>query len=262
MTREYLQYFYNKPAADGLSFIQRQEMEDKVNDEIARKKLDALVERHMDSAPFPCIHEPDCPGSECKDMLEIRRKAEEKYQRTMALIEQPKATLPQHANSLKGPSTTLSRQAATALSQPNLVSTKASTKLSSAKARHPNSTISSRQKTRNPSNPSPMQSTAAAVTSRNTVGYSKGRVTSNVIRNTTTTKGLKTLPKNEILDKSLAPTAYTERYGGPKLVSSIPIYGKHTGYSEDDSGSDEVRAAERLEALFREDAEEDFEFTL
>ncbi|MCJ1377892.1 hypothetical protein MMC17_000988 [Xylographa soralifera] len=257
LTRDYRHYFMNRPDDSGLSRNERREMERQKAAETEDRKIEAMMLRDMESALMPCLHEPDCTGEECKDMPDIRRKAEEKYKITMASIEPTKAQEKKKTITSRVPSNTLSRQAAGGLSQPKPSVSSMTEKAPAPKSRLPFSQISSRKQAPMPTNPSPMRHTAATVASRNTMGYSKGRIASASIRTAGVFKDTKDIP-----DTSLSPDLFVEKYGVPTIGSEMYLRCKHAGYFKEDDDMDEVRGAERLEALWREQAEEEFEFTL
>ncbi|MCJ1393730.1 hypothetical protein MMC18_006606 [Xylographa bjoerkii] len=262
LTRDYRHYFMNRPDDEGLSRTQRQEMERQKATETEDKKIEAMMLRDLESAPMPCLHEPDCEGDECKDMPEIRRKAEEKFKIIMASIESTEVPKRKSSVTSRCPSNTLSRNAAGVLSQPMPRVTSMATKKPAPRSRLPFSQISSRKQAPLPSNPSPMRHTAATVASRNTMGYSKGRVTSASMRTAGVFKDSRDTADGDIPDTSLSPALFIEKYGIPRFGSTMYIRCKHAGCFKEDDGADEKRGAERLEALWREQVEEDFEFTV
>ena len=262
LTRDYKHFFMNRPDDEGLSHNQRREMARKEAADKEERKIEAMILREIESAPMPCLHEPDCIGDECKDMIEVRRKAEEKFQNTMAIIEPMKVLGGKDSVGSKGPSNTLSKHAAAALSQPKPVVSNLASKGLKSKARLPFSQISNRKQANAPSNPSPMRHTAATVTSKNTMGYSKGRVASASIRNARIFKNPKNAGDDKMPDTSISPDVFLERYGVPKLGRNMHIRCKNADFLREEDRTDEIRGAERLEALWREQAEEEFEFTL
>ncbi|MCJ1414697.1 hypothetical protein MMC32_001024 [Xylographa parallela] len=257
LTRDYRDYFMNRPDDSGLSRNQRREMERQISVEAEDKKHEAMMLRDMESGLMPCLHEPDCPGNECKDMPEIRRKAEEKFKITMASIEPTKVPEKKKTVTSRVPSHTLSRQAAGVLSQPKPSISSKAVKAPASRNRIPFSQVTSRKQAPTPSNPSSMRHTAATVASRNTMGYSKGRVTSASIRTAVMFKDPKDIP-----DTSLSPALFMEKYGMPSIGSEMYLRCKQAGCFKEDDKADEIRGAERLEALWREQVEEEFEFTL
>ncbi|MCJ1286629.1 hypothetical protein MMC26_005975 [Xylographa opegraphella] len=257
LVRDYRDYFMNRPDDSGLSRNQRREMERQKAVEMEDKKIEAMMVRDMESALIPCLHEPECSEDECKDLPEIRRKAEERFKTSMAFIEPAEIRQKKKNATSRAPSNILSKQAAGALSQPKPTVSIMAAKIPAPKSRLPFAQISSRKQAAMPSNPSPMRHTAATVASRNTMGYSKGRVTSACIRNV----GMFKEPK-ESPDTSLPPALFIEKYGIPSIGSDMYLRCKHAGCFKDDDDANELRGAERLEALWREQAEEEFEFTL
>ena len=113
-----------------------------------------------------------------------------------------------------------------------------------------------KKKTRTPTNPSSMRNTAAAVTSNNTVGYSKGRSVSSTLREDTVQK-----PSDK--QSTLSPETYLQLYGQPPLESDMWSRCKAAGLLDD---SEEAGSSQELEEelpTFEEDEEaQDFQLTL
>lgn len=261
LTRNYMSYFNHRVEADGLSYIQRRERDRKKVDEKSNKIFEASILRDIESAPMPCVHLPDCPGDECKVMPEIRRKAEEKFKKTMAALDPPKGLVKTAPSIPKAaPSDTLSRHGVSTLSQAKPL-VKSVPNLPEPKSRVPFSQISSRKKTPAPTNPSPMRHTAAAAASKTTVGYSRGRTASANIRNLHSAKDLPTTPQSDIPDTDLPPALYIQRYGVPKIGTEMYMYCKNAGCFDEYDRTEALKGAARLEALWREEAEKDFELT-
>ncbi|MCJ1251065.1 hypothetical protein MMC30_008296 [Trapelia coarctata] len=297
LTRGYMQHFLNKPDAEGLSYYDRKDQEEQKRSEQLDKMYEAMSTRAFESADIPCLHYPECASEECKDIPEIRRKAEEKFQRAMAEIEgkplapKPdlKAKAPRTTVAARAPSSSLSRHAASALSQGNPSTTKPTTKIAAAPKSRLHSSLlpSSRKKTPPPTNPSPMRHTAAAAASKQTMGYSKGRATSATLRKTVLpatastkapvykdshTKLAPTEPastnpapatQNEEPDTSLSPGLYIQRYGVPRMGSEMWHHCQRSGcFDEDDKEEEREREDGRLklERMWMEEAEEEFVF--
>lgn len=287
LTRGYMRHFLNKPDAEGLSYYDRKDQEEQKRSEYLDKMYEAMSLRAFDSADVPCVHYPECAGEDCKDMPEIRRKAEEKFQQTMAEID-GKVPVPQTGSKTKAPKTTmaarapsatLSKHAATALSQskPSAAAKSTITSNAAPKPRLPSSLLPiNRKKTPPPTNPSPMRHTAASAASKQTMGYSKGRATSATLRKTvlpptTSTRApfhgstKATVPPatqhSDEPDTSLSPVLYIQRYGVPRVGSEMWNLCARSGCFDDDDG-EEVREREegrlRLEAMWRREAEEEF----
>lgn len=108
---------------------------------------------------------------------------------------------------------------------------------------------------RAPTNPSSMRSTASAVTSNTTVGYSKGRSVSSTIRDTAAVQ------KAASTEALLSPETYVQLYGMPPLDSEMWIRCKAAGcFDSADEASEELE--EQL-PTFEEDEEADsFQLTL
>ena len=264
LTRGCFDYYMNRPDEEGLSLAQREEQDRQKLLETIDMKYEAMMLRDIESSPVPCVHYPECPGEECKSTVANRKKAEEQYRKTMAVL--CGKSLPAQKKPLvtKGPSTFSSKTAASALSQQKPLAKPKSTALAPAlKSKLPSSLISGRKKTPPPTNPSPMRHTAAAVASRTTMGYSKGRATSANLRKTI-------LPKKDgqstrtpaAADTTLAPAVYIQRYGVPPLGSEMWVRCKSYGcFDEDDGKLGDIFSQESPVDYFREEAEQDFHFT-
>lgn len=237
----------HEPDAEGLSYVQRQELAHQKELELSEKESHAQAIFDLESLGVPCTCEPDCPEDNCKLNIPRKKAAQQKYDKTMAELHPerksaaPKPTLsksiaakPPHKKPLqtKGPSTLTSKSAASLLSQPKpstTVSKPRPQSTTTAKARLPFSNISSRKQTPPPTNPSPMRHTAATLASKTTIGRSAGRATSANYR------------------KTAAPNASTK----PPITALPPSFERDY---EDDLGFE----ARPLEELLREGAEEDF----
>lgn len=153
-------------------------------------------------------------------------------------------------------STLRSREAAAALATP---------RPSSAPGRHvagPKSRIASaasalmpQKTTRAPTNPSSMRSTASAVTSNTTVGYSKGRSVSSTVRETAAAQ------KAANTEALLSPETYVQLYGMPPLDSEMWIRCKAAGcFDSVDETSQELE--EHLPTFEEDEEAANFQLTL
>lgn len=260
-----LSYFATRKGDDGLSHLEREEQRRQKIWDIYDRKVEAKLQRDIDSQNIPCTHYPECHGELCKDTIENRKTAEKQYLKTIAKIDaeiEPAAKKPALSN---GPSTLRSKSAAAALSHPKAsdpVSKGISKPVaSSTKPRLHTSLVSHPKKTPAPTNPSLMRHAAAVATSKTTMGYAKGRSTSATLRNTI-------LPKkdSDVPDTSLAPAQYIARYGTPRLGSEMWLTCKRAGCFDEDEGPslEEIFAGDHphgLDALIREEAEQDFQLT-
>lgn len=300
LTEGYMHYYMTRPQADGLSLLQRREEQERKTYDKLDKKLEAMMLRDMESENIPCLHVPDCPGDECKDMDERRRQAEQKYQKTIAALDLPpqlatktavtkKAPAPSQKSAtapnkpqvpIRGPSHAVSQSAARALSHPK---PDPSRPQPIPKARLPSSLLpSGRKATPPPSNPSFMRHTAATAASRNTLGYSRGRVTSANLRQTVAPP-----PKEPASTPSATAVAATGKSAavanGPsptenmKKTTGLPHGGselwrlcqKDRPFDDTDvegekggKGDERGRAEREMDKWIMDEAERDFEFTL
>jgi hypothetical protein len=271
LMRGALGYFATRKGPDGLSHLEREEKQQQRRWDMIDRKSEAQLQRDIDSEPIPCTHYPDCPGELCKDTVETRKEAAEQYQKTIAAIDaefaSPATQKPVPSNR---PSVLKAKAAATTLSQPkgSALAPKAISKpgVPSVKSRL-NTTLASRPKDCPAStNPSPMRHTAATAASRTTIGYSKGRATSATLRQTVEPKKSTKSDGNDYPDTSLAPADYIKRYGEPRFGSDMWMRCKSAGCFDEDEGPslEEIFAGDHpggLDALLREEAEQDFHLT-
>lgn len=267
LTRGAMGYFARRTGADGLNHYEREEHHRQKAWARLDKKQEAEILRNADSTPIPCTHYPECPTELCKDVVAARKAAEEQYRKTIAEIEAEaeaeNAPILKKLSPPNGPTTLKAKSAATALSQPkaSVPTTRAAPKsnLSSAKPRLNTSLTSRPKELAAPTNPSPMRHQAAVAASKTTLGYAKGRSTSASLRKTV-------LPKKdpESPDTSLPSDVYIERYGVPRLGSDMWIRCNLDGCFDEGPSLEESLAGDRpggLEALLREEAEQEFRLT-
>ena len=267
----------NKPDAEGLSYLQRQELELKRRLELEEREEYARVMREMETPAWPCECEIECSGDTCRKNLEGKRIAEENYQKRMAEIHPggkkdgseaapvklaASKAIPKKTARSNGPSGLASRSAANALSQkPSNTVSKPTNYLKrsepSTKPRLPFSNIPSRKKTPPPTNPSPMRHTAATLASKSTIGRSAGRATSATYRKSAApVKDPK--PAVELRDNGLPPDVYIARYGEPKTGSRMWMRCYQAGCFDDDPAEGSASEIPSLDELLREGADEDF----
>ena len=263
LMRDYMYHFVTKKEADGLNFLERQEIEQQNRYDRADKTFEAMLLRDIESAPIPCVHNPECRGEECKAIHEYRQEAEEKFKRTMASIKTDRTKVEKNSALPESPSIKPRKCAATALSQPKASGTKPKSLSSAPKSRLPASLMSNRKKTPPPTNPSPMRYAAAAAASRNTLGYSNGRSTSAALRKTILQgKDCKSVEQRETPDTSLPPALYIHKYGMPKVGTEFWRLCKDFGYFDEDNTAADFHGVERSKDIWKEQAEEEFQFIL
>lgn len=255
---------------DGLSHAEREARRLQRIYEIGDRKMEALMQRDIDSAPIPCTHYPECPTEICKDTFEARKAAEERYNKAIAAIDAETAPATKPSLPSKGPSALKSKVAAASLSLPKqsgpALKTAPKPNPVPAKPRLTTSLIARPKKTPTPSNLSPMHYNAAVAASKSTLGYSKGRAASATLRKTVLPKKEVKSSSKETPDSSLAPAEYIRRYGVPEVGSEMWIRCKSVGcFDEDDGPSlEEIFAGDHphgLDTLLREEAEQDFQLT-
>ena len=270
---------------DGLSHVEREEQRLQRAYDIADRKQEALMQRDFDSEPIPCTHYPECPTEICKDTIEARKAAEEQYQKTMAKIEletAPKTALEtKKPPPMNGPSTLRSKVAAASLALPKnsgpALKTASKPNVATTKPRLTTSLAVRPKKTPVPTNPSSMRHNAAVAASKTTIGYSKGRATSATLRKTVLPQKKET--KMGTTDEShntsslFAPEEYVRRCGGiPREDEAMWARCRAAGLFDKEEeeaqslSSEECSAGghfpHRLDALLREEAEQDFQLTL
>ena len=256
---------------DGLSHAEREEQRLQKIYDIADRKMEALMQRDVDSAPLPCTHYPECPTDICKDTFEARKAAEEQYHKTIAAIEAESAPATKKSLTSNGPSALKSKVAAASLSLPKhsgpTLKTASKLNTAPAKPRATSALLARPKKTPPPTNPSHMRYNAAVAASKTTMGYSKGRAASATLHKNVLPKREVKAGSNEIPDTSLAPVEYIQRYGVPRLGSEMWIRCKTAGCFDEDEGPslEEIFAGDHphgLDTLLREEAEQDFQLTL
>ncbi|CAI7587015.1 unnamed protein product [Penicillium bialowiezense] len=154
-------------------------------------------------------------------------------------------------------STLRSREAAAALSTPQPTTVPRTAPAPKPRvasfASSASSLIMPKRHARVPSNPSAMRNTAAAVTSRTTVGYSKGRSVSSDLRDQTQAQKPST-------SQALSPETYMQLYGAPPLDSEMWTRCNAAGCFDTEQDTQEP---EELQPTFEEDEEADsFQLTL
>jgi hypothetical protein len=153
-------------------------------------------------------------------------------------------------------STLRSREAAAALAAPR-PSSAANRPAPVAKSRIASaSSILLPKKTRVPSNPSSMRTTAAAATSNTTVGYSKGRSVSSTLRE-------KSAEQPSSISATLSPETYLQLYGPPPLGSNMWSRCKAAGcFDTPDENATSQELEEPLPTFEEDEEAESFQLTL
>ncbi|CAG8198651.1 unnamed protein product [Penicillium salamii] len=114
------------------------------------------------------------------------------------------------------------------------------------------SLIMPKRHARVPSNPSSMRNTAAAATSRTTVGYSKGRSVSSDLRE-------KSQAQKPSTSQALSPETYMQLYGAPPLDSEMWTRCKAAGCFDTEQDAQEP---EEPLPTFEDEEADDFQLTL
>ena len=185
------------------------------------------------------------------DSINFNESSEEEHLKAPAPAPQPRTTrskatpaAPRHTRTV---STLRSREAANALATPKPGA--APVRVAPApKSRLP-SALMPKKKTRVPTNPSSMRNTAAAVTSNNTLGYSKGRSVSSTLHDD------KEESKPSDTHTTHSPETYIQLYGTPPLGSEMWTRCKAAGYFD---SPEEIGTAQELDEnlpTFEEDDE-------
>lgn len=229
---------------DGLTKRERKFQEDSIAYD---KMVDEMIQKQVDAMPLLGIDE--FPDEPCLEEIEKQREEERRAKE--------EASKKRHTRSVstRSISTVKSREAAAALSRPSSSLSKG--KPATAPKSRPTSALSTRsKKTPAPTNPSSMRHTAAAVSSRTTVGYSKGRSVSSSL-NGKTAKAETTRPASSSI---LSPTTYTGLYGPPPVGSEMWMRRKTAEYCAPDEPEEEVN---EIPPFYEEDEEtQNFQLTL
>ena len=246
MMRGAWSHFMTREGPDGLSHVEREEQRLQRLYDIADRKMEALMQKDVDSMPIPCTHFPECLTELCKDTVEARKEAEEQYRKTLVAIESEVTPTAKKSVPSNGPSTLKSKVAAASLSLPKhsvpALKTASKPHNAPAKPRLTTSLVARPKKTPAPTNPSPMRHNAAVAASRTTMGYSKGRATSATLRKTVLPKKEVKAGSNEAHDTSLVSVEHIEGPDLEKLFAGDHPHG--------------------LDSFLREEAEQDFQLTL
>ncbi|KAJ5577894.1 uncharacterized protein N7459_006858 [Penicillium hispanicum] len=162
-----------------------------------------------------------------------------------------------NARSTRNISTLRSREAAAALSAPK-PRTNPPRAAAAPKSRVPSvsSLLVPKPKTREPSNPSSMRNTAAAVNSNTTLGYSKGRSISSNLREKSTTQN----PSS--IQPTLSPETYMQLYGPPPLGSDMWTRCKAAGCFDIQEIGENQESEELLQTFGEDDEADSFQLTL
>jgi hypothetical protein len=265
LMRGAMSYIATRKGDDGFSHLEREELRRQKIWDRSDRKIEAQLLRDVHSMNVPCTHYPECPGELCRDTMEARKTAEKQYQKTIAEIDAETVPTTKKPGSLSGPSTLKSKSAAGALSQTKAAASACRTNSKSiapsAKSRLNKSLVSGPKRAAAPTNPSTMRHTAAVATSKTTMGYAKGRSTSATLRS-----AVLPMKDSEVPDTSLPPAEYIIRYGVPRLGSEMWLTCNRAGCFDEDEGQslEELFAGDHpysLDALMREEAEQDFQLT-
>lgn len=239
-------YHRGEVGEDGLTDRERKFKQDSIAYD---KRVDDMIQKQVDTMELKGINVREDPDIPCWEEMEQQRR-QEKLTREGAKKPQPRSV-----------STIKSRDAVAALSQPG--SSSISKVDSTTSAAHPkpkkmSSLTVPKRKTAAPANPSTMRHTAAAASSRTTVGYSKGRNVSSTLPGTTNTP-----QESQTESKSIvSPEKYMQLYGPPPVGSDMWSKCHDAGLLVDDREVAQVEA-DLLSSLYEEDEEtRNFQLTL
>ncbi|KAL9026757.1 MAG: hypothetical protein Q9196_004627 [Gyalolechia fulgens] len=260
----WFEHLANKPDAEGLSYRQRQEMEERETNEYLDRKGEAEILLATDSAPMSCLCDIECWGDECKQSIARRKEAQKTYKKTMAALESKYLSKAKKAPERKGPNLTTSKAAATALNPQRFATMTNSPTKPSAPVIKAASVSARGKKTAAPTQSSKMRHATATAASRTTIGYSKGRVASAGMRRSV-------LPGKEnqnidiVPNYSLAPTLFIQKYGVPRYGSEKWLECKLAGCFDEekkdpneDLGDTVSAENDKLAKYFQEEAEKEF----
>lgn len=212
-----------------------------------------------------CLCDVECWGDECKQSIARREEAEDTYKTTMAALEAKYLAKPKKLADRKGPSLSMSKAAATALSNTKRPGPADSRPLgkSAGLAKKPTSILPLGKKKPVPLNPCEKRHATAVAASKTTMGYSKGRATSAAMRKTVLPG--KENGRSEIVPNyNLAPGLFIKTYGVPRYGTEKWLECQMAGCFDEDKGVDDglgeaVTAQDDAVArYFQEEAEKDF----
>ncbi|KAI9697595.1 MAG: hypothetical protein M1836_004545 [Candelina mexicana] len=227
MTRGWYDTYCNPVDEEGISRFERREME---LDAAHEKKVEALIAKSIEETPTIGYNVPEFPGDETIISRLKKREAEEQgKKKTGAAAAKPNTTNKKPLAS-KGPSGTVARTAAAALSQPKASVAALKPKDTNTKAKLPSSLIKGNKKTPQPTNPSPMRHTAATAASRTTLGYSHGRATSSSLkRGTLPRQGQNSVTSAGSSENTITPALFAQKKGNPEIGTEewrrMTVYG-------------------------------------
>lgn len=239
LTRGYLAFYGSPVDEHGVSLRLREEQKrhQEERDEVDRQ-LAEMYEAEKKQDLESVTTESDRLDKEVDDMI---RKADERRR---------KEQLPSQRKI--GPSTIKARSAVSALSSTKSTMPKPIVKPANAVARpKPKfSVLSTNMKPRVTSTvaapPTSKRTVPLETTSRNTLGYSKGRNVSSNIRAPISTKGLASTKEPKPIDQSqISPWTFKELYGNPPMGSTMWYRMQHVGlFDEPVEGGEEDAADE------------------
>ncbi|KAL9597487.1 MAG: hypothetical protein Q9219_005120 [cf. Caloplaca sp. 3 TL-2023] len=262
---DWYEHFANEKDADGLTYRQRKEMEERETMEYLDKKGEAEIVLAADSAVMSCVCDKECWATECKQSIARRKDAQETYQKTMAALNSKYPSKSKAAPERHGPSLATSKAAATALSNPKRsVPNSKSVVKSSVPNKKPSPALPKGRKPPAPTNASGNRHAAATAASKTTLGYSKGRATSASMRKTILPGKEKS--KGEITPNyNLAPAIFVREYGVPQPGTEKWLECKIAGCLDednkdpnDDLGETVSAEDDALARYFQEEAEKEF----
>lgn len=243
---------------DGQTRVQRDARQRELVRSTVERKADALNERELASMPVHCTHEPECAGVLCKQTLVNRRKAQEEYDKAIAIIEAETAPKRQ-PRQMELPQST-ARAAVSALARPASTQPVADPIKQNPAAR--NLLAVPRNRAPKPINPSAMRHTAATAASRTTVGRQQGRSVSASLQ--PRVNPTKTARKpSEHRDTSLEPKEYYSRWGSPPPGSRMWLSCWELGLLKASRPQHTIMPEhEQIDHDIRRDALEDFQLVL
>ncbi|KAI9717519.1 MAG: hypothetical protein M1812_004660 [Candelaria pacifica] len=260
LTRGWYETYCNPVDEEGISRSERREIE---LDSAHEKKVDAMLAKSIEEMPIIGYNVPEFPGDETIVGRMKKQEAEEqRKKKAVAIAARPNTTNKKPLAS-KGPSGTVSRNAAAALSQPKPSGAALKPKDTNTKAKLPSSLIKGNKKTPQPVNPSPMRHTAATAASRTTLGYSHGRATSSSLkRGTLPRQGLNKNASSGSSENTVRPALFAQKKGNPELGTEEWRRMKVYGLFDDDEENVEDALKGGSANLLAWDDELDQEFQL
>ncbi len=263
MTRGWFETYCNPVDEEGISRFQRREME---LDAAHEKKVDAIMAKAIEEMPIIGYNVPEFPGDETIVSRIKKQEAEEQKKKKAATAAAKPSTTTKKPLVAKGPSGTVSRNAAAALSQPKTSGAALRPKDTNTKAKPPSSLVKGNKKPLQPTNPSPMRHTAATAASKTTLGYSHGRATSSSLKRSTflPRQGANSAASAGSSENTMTPALFGQKKGNPEIGTEewrrMKVYGLFD--TDEENVEDALKGGSANLLAWDEELDEDFQLPL